>query len=113
MGPRPPEVPAASAPACVGGLRPPPPPWRRGPGRPKFRPLRLLLAWAVSGFALLGAAWLVPGASVNDYRGALVAAAVIALLNAILPPLVAALRLPFVALLGFLVVPVLDAAMLP
>src|SRR3954452_5825311 len=83
-----------------------------GLGRPKIRPLRLLLAWAVSALALLGAAWLVPGASVNDYRGALVAAAVIAVLNAILPPLVAALRLPFVALLGFLVVLVLDAVML-
>src|SRR6478735_6940895 len=83
-----------------------------GLGRPKIRPLRLLLAWAVSALALFGAAWLVPGASVNDYRGALVAAAVIAVLNAILPPLVAALRLPFVALLGFLVVLVLDALML-
>src|SRR4051812_11900263 len=83
-----------------------------GLGRPKIRPFRLLLAWAVSALALLGAAWLVPGASVNDYRGALVAAAVIAVLNAILPPLVAALRLPFVALLGFLVVLVLDAVML-
>jgi len=83
-----------------------------GLGRPKIRPFRLLLAWAVSALALFGAAWLVPGASVNDYRGALVAAAVIAVLNAILPPLVAALRLPFVALLGFLVVLVLDALML-
>ena len=73
-----------------------------GLGRPKIRPFRLLLAWAISALALVGAAWLVPGASVNDYRGALVAAAVIAVLNAILPPLVAALRLPFVALLGFL-----------
>jgi uncharacterized membrane protein YvlD (DUF360 family) len=83
-----------------------------GLDRPKFRPLRLLLAWAISALALLGAAWLVPGASINDYRGALFAAAVIAALNAILPPIVAAVRLPFVALLGFLVVLVLDAVML-
>jgi hypothetical protein len=37
---------------------------------------------------------------------------VIAVLNAVLPPVVAAVRLPFVALLGFLVVLVLDALML-
>ena len=83
-----------------------------GVGRPRIRPLRLLLAWALSALSLLVAGWLVPGASVSDYRSALVAAAVIAVLNAVLPPLVAALRLPFVALLGFLVVLVLDAAML-
>jgi len=83
-----------------------------GLGRPKLRPLRLLLAWAASALALLGAAWVVPGASVNDYRGALLAAAVIAVLNAVLPPVVAAVRLPYVALLGFLVVLLLDAAML-
>src|SRR6185295_11088374 len=43
---------------------------------------------------------------------ALIAAAVIALLNAILPPLVAALRLPFTLITGFLAVLVLDALML-
>jgi uncharacterized membrane protein YvlD (DUF360 family) len=83
-----------------------------GVGRPRFRVFRLLLAWAVSALALLGAAWIVPGAHVNDFRGALAAAAVIAVLNAVLPPIVAAIRLPFVALLGFLVVLVLDALML-
>ena len=55
----------------------------------------LLFAWLVSAAALLVAAWIVPGASVNDFGGALLAAAVIAVLNAVLPPLVAALRLPF------------------
>ena len=39
-------------------------------------------------------------------------AAVVAVLNAVLPPLVAALRLPLTALLGFLLVLSLDAAML-
>jgi uncharacterized membrane protein YvlD (DUF360 family) len=49
---------------------------------------------------------------VSNFRSALTAAAVIAVLNAVLPPLVAAVRMPFVALLGFLVVLVLDAVML-
>jgi uncharacterized membrane protein YvlD (DUF360 family) len=83
-----------------------------GVGRPRFHVFRLLLSWVLSALALLGAAWVVPGASVNDFRGALLAAAVIALLNAVLPPLVAAVRLPFVALLGFVIVLVLDALML-
>ena len=58
------------------------------------------------------AAGVVPGASVRDFKAALAAAAVIAILNAILPPLIAAARLPFMALAGFLVVLVLDGVML-
>jgi uncharacterized membrane protein YvlD (DUF360 family) len=83
-----------------------------GLGRPRFDPLRLLLSWAISALALLAAAWVVPGAAVHDFAWAFAAAAVIAALNAILPPVVAAVRLPFVAALGFLVVLVLDALML-
>src|SRR5580765_650601 len=82
------------------------------PGRPQIRPLRVLLAWIVSAAALLVAATIVPDASVESFGGALVAALVIAILNAVLPPIVAALRLPFMALLGFLLVLVLDALML-
>ncbi len=82
------------------------------PGRPHIRPLRVVLAWIVSGASLLVAAWIVPDASVKGFGGALSAAAVIAILNALLPPVVAALRLPFMALLGFLLVVVLDAFML-
>jgi uncharacterized membrane protein YvlD (DUF360 family) len=83
-----------------------------GAGRPRFHVFRLLLTWALSALALLVAAAIVPGAVVHDYRAALAAAAAIGVLNAILPPLVAALRLPFMALLGFLVVLALDAAIL-
>ena len=82
------------------------------PERPKFRPLHVLRTWLFSAIALLVAAWIVPGADVNGFWSALVAAAVIAMLNAILPPLVAALRLPFTLITGFLVVLVLDALML-
>src|SRR5213595_1674978 len=83
-----------------------------GAGRPRFHVFRLLLAWALSALALLVAAAIVPGAVVHDYRSALVAAAAIAVLNAVLPPLVAAIKLPFMVLLGFLVVLALDAAIL-
>ena len=62
--------------------------------------------------ALLLAAELVPGAHVTDFWNALAAAAVIAVLNALLPPLVAALRLPLTLLVGFVLVLVLDALML-
>jgi uncharacterized membrane protein YvlD (DUF360 family) len=55
---------------------------------------------------------LVPGASDSTFRAALATAAALAVLNAVLPPLVAALRLPFTALLGFFLVLFLDAGML-
>jgi uncharacterized membrane protein YvlD (DUF360 family) len=80
--------------------------------RPRIRPVRLLVAWLISAGALLVAAALVPGVSVNGWSGALVAAALIAILNAILPPVIAALRLPFTLVLGFLLVLFLNAAML-
>jgi uncharacterized membrane protein YvlD (DUF360 family) len=80
--------------------------------RPRFHAFRLLVSWVLSAAALLAAASIVPGADVKNFGSALVAAAVIAALNAILPPVVAALRLPFVAALGFLVLLVVDALML-
>jgi uncharacterized membrane protein YvlD (DUF360 family) len=86
------------------------PAWQ--PARPKFRPLALILAWILSAAALLAAAWVVPGADVNNFWSALVAVAVIAVLNALLPPIVAALRLPLMLVLGLLIVLVLDALML-
>jgi len=80
--------------------------------RPRYRVGPVLLAWLLSALALLGAAWIVPGADVKNFGSALLAAAVIAALNAILPPAIAALRLPFIAALGFLVLLVVDALML-
>jgi len=82
------------------------------PSRPRLRPLRLLLAWVVSAGALLIAAWIVPGAAVNHFGGALAAAAVIAVLNAVLPPIVAALRLPLMLLVGLVLILILDALIL-
>src|SRR5437660_4675381 len=77
----------------------------------RIRPLRLVLAWLLSAAAVLVAAWAVPGVAIEGAGGALVAAAVIGVLNAVLPPLLAALRLPFTLLLGFVLVLVLDALM--
>jgi uncharacterized membrane protein YvlD (DUF360 family) len=82
------------------------------PARPRIHPVRLLVAWLLSAASLLVAAWLVPGASVRNFGGALVAALVIAILNAVLPPLVAALHLPLMLLTGFLLILVVDALML-
>ena len=67
---------------------------------PHLRPAHLVLQWLVSAISLLVATWIVPGADVRNYWSAFVAAAVIALLNAVLPPLVAAMRLPFTLITG-------------
>jgi uncharacterized membrane protein YvlD (DUF360 family) len=80
--------------------------------RPRIRPFRLLVSWVVSAAALLVAAYALPGAEVEGFWGALLVAAVVAILNAILPPLIAALRLPFTLALGFVLVLLANAGML-
>src|SRR5215469_8758802 len=82
------------------------------PARPKLRPLRLVTAWLASAVALFAAAWIVPGATVNGFWGALAATAAIAVLNALIPPLIAALRLPYMLLVGLVLVLVVDALIL-
>jgi len=82
------------------------------PERPRIRPVRLVASWLVAAAAVLVAAQLVPGVHVNGFAGAVVAAAVIAVLNALLPPILSALKIPFMALLGFVLILLLDAAML-
>jgi uncharacterized membrane protein YvlD (DUF360 family) len=66
----------------------------------------------VSALALLVASGIVSQVRISAFRDALVVAVVLALLNAFLSPLLAALRIPFVALVGFLLVLLLDAGML-
>ncbi len=80
-------------------------------GKPRIRPRRLLLQWATSALALYIAAMIVPGVRIEGFLGAFVAAAFIAVLNALLPPLIAALRLPYMLAVGFLLVLLLDAWM--
>jgi uncharacterized membrane protein YvlD (DUF360 family) len=82
------------------------------PDRPRFKPLRLLISWFLTATALWVAAAILPGVHVEGVWGALVVAAVVAALNAVLPPLVAALRLPFMLVLGFLLVLALNAFVL-
>ena len=84
--------------------------WR--PRAPRFRILRVVLAWLVGAAAVFVAATIVPGVSVGSFSDALVAAALIAAFNAVLPPIVAALRLPYTVALGFLLILVLDALIL-
>ncbi len=82
------------------------------PQAPRYRLLHVLLSWLVAGVAVFIAAAIVPGVSVGNFGDALAAAVAIAALNAVLPPLVAALRLPFTLALGFVIVLVLDALIL-
>jgi uncharacterized membrane protein YvlD (DUF360 family) len=80
--------------------------------RPRFRPLRLVLALLVGAVAVVVSGLVLPGVEVKTFLGALEAAALIAVFNAILPPLVAALRLPFMLIIGFLGVLIVDALIL-
>ncbi len=82
------------------------------PQSPKFRPLKLALHWVVSAVAVFVAATIVPHVTVKTFGDAFIAAALIAVLNAALPPLVAALRLPFTLALGFVAVLILDPLIL-
>ncbi|MFL5979282.1 MAG: phage holin family protein [Gaiellaceae bacterium] len=82
------------------------------PGRPRLRPLRLLVSWAIAAGSLYVAAGLLPGVDLDRPGAAFVVAAAIAVLNAVLPPIVAALRLPFMLAAGLVLVLLVDAAAL-
>jgi uncharacterized membrane protein YvlD (DUF360 family) len=82
------------------------------PQAPRFKILHVLLSWLVAGVAVFVAAEIVPGVSVGNFADALAVAVLVAALNAVLPPVVAALRLPFTLALGFVLVLVLDALIL-
>jgi uncharacterized membrane protein YvlD (DUF360 family) len=82
------------------------------PERPRFKLSRLLLSWLLTAAALWFAALILPGVDVDTFGGALLMALAIASLNAVLPPLLAALRLPFTVALGFVLVLVLNAVVL-
>ena len=79
------------------------------PEQPRFRPLRVVISWLFTATALWVAAAILPGVDIGGFWGALAVAVVVALLNAVLPPLLAALRLPFMLAIGFLLVLALDA----
>ena len=82
------------------------------PERPRFRLGGFLVSWLLLTVSLLVAAALVPHVSIPDFRDALVVAIVVGALTAVLPPLVAALRLPYTLIVDFLLVLVVDALIL-
>jgi len=84
--------------------------WR--PERPRFRLFPLIASWLATGVALMVAAGVLPGVSIDSFWGALLVAIVTAALNAVIPPVLAALRLPATLVLGFLLVLAADAGIL-
>jgi uncharacterized membrane protein YvlD (DUF360 family) len=87
-------------------------PGRDGDTKVRLHPLRLIVAWVLSAIALVLAAYIVPHVEVDNFFGALLVMAVIAVLNAIVPPVLAAIRLPFTIATTFLLVLIADALML-
>ncbi|MDP9134549.1 MAG: phage holin family protein, partial [Actinomycetota bacterium] len=82
------------------------------PEKPRFSIVRVLLAWIVAAAAVALSVWLTPGTDIDRAGAAFIVAALIGILNAVLPPVLAALRLPFMLVTGFLLVLVADAALL-
>jgi len=82
------------------------------PATPRLGSLRTLISWVVAAAAVWAAAPIVPGVALEGTGAAFVVAALLAALNAVLPPLLAALRLPFMLVAGFLIVLVADALLL-
>jgi uncharacterized membrane protein YvlD (DUF360 family) len=82
------------------------------PDRPRLKPARVALSWALTATAVWVAAGILPGVQIDGWWAAAAAAAVIAVFNALLPPILAALRLPFMLALGFILVLLANALML-
>src|SRR3954452_23964742 len=88
--------------AAAGGRQPP---FSLTPGG-------VLVALLVSVAAVELGAWIAPGVRLEATSAAFLVVLVVSVLNAVLAPVVAALRLPYTFALGFLLVLLLDAAML-
>jgi uncharacterized membrane protein YvlD (DUF360 family) len=82
------------------------------PQTPRFRLTHVLVSWFVAALAVVIAAAILPGVRIGTFGDALIAAALIAVLNALLPPVVAALRLPFTLGIGFVLILLVDALIL-
>ena len=79
------------------------------PAKPRLRPLRLIVSWAFAAVAVYVASDLVPGFTIDHTGGAFLVAAFLAVINAFVPPVIAALRLPFTLFLGFVLVLLVNA----
>jgi uncharacterized membrane protein YvlD (DUF360 family) len=82
------------------------------PEAPRMKVFPLLVSWFATGVALMVASWALPGVDIVTFWGALVVAVIVAALNAVIPPVLAALRLPLTLVLGFLLVLIADALIL-
>ncbi len=80
--------------------------------RPRLHVFPLIVSWLATGLAFLVAAGILPGVTIDGFWGALLVAVIVAALNAVIPPVLAALRLPLTLVLGFLLVLVADAFIL-
>ena len=56
--------------------------------------MKLLIGWLLNALALLAVAYLVPGIAVSNFTSALIAAAVIGLVNMLIKPILLILTLP-------------------
>jgi uncharacterized membrane protein YvlD (DUF360 family) len=81
--------------------------WR--PEKPRLRVSFLLLIWIVVAASLAVAAWVLPGFDLANSAAAFAVALLVSVINAIVPPLLAALRLPFMVGIGFILVLLADA----
>jgi uncharacterized membrane protein YvlD (DUF360 family) len=79
------------------------------PDRLRLHPVRLIVGWVVAAAAVGVAAWILPGVDLDRTGAAFLVAALIAVINAIVPPVIAAFRLPFMVGIGFILVLVADA----
>src|SRR5205807_8426307 len=82
------------------------------PARPRVRPLRFLISWVILGASAGLAAAIVPGVDLQRPAAAVVVAGVLGVLNALLPPVFAALPIPYALPLGFIGILLLDAGLL-
>ena len=80
--------------------------------RPRPRVRSVLVGWTLAVAGLLAAALVLPGLRVEGVLGAFGIVAVVGVVNALIVPTIARIRLPFTILSGFLLVLVLDAAVL-
>jgi uncharacterized membrane protein YvlD (DUF360 family) len=78
----------------------------------RTHPIRLVVRWLVAALALFAAAGLIPGVEVHGFWGALIAALLIAVINAVVPPLLAALPIPWTLVITLLLTLIADALMI-
>ncbi len=82
------------------------------PATPRIGLLRLLVAWGILTISVYIAAGLTPGVALDTPGAGALVALSLALLNAVVPPVLAALRLPFMVAIGFILILLVDAALL-